>query len=62
MGGGGGGLVWGYSGFQVTGIIEGFFRVPGFFGVGKCGRYFFGYSKQSVDYPADVMLVLPTCR
>ena len=54
----------GYSGFQVTGMIEGFlgglkFSIPGFFWVGKSGRYFlgwfdlsrdfFGYSKQSED-------------
>ena len=38
--GGGGG---GYSGFQVTGMIEGFFwglkfSIPGFFWVGKFGK------------------------
>ena len=42
MGGGG------YSGFQVTGIIEGFFggvlkfSIPECFWVGKFGKYFFG--------------------
>ena len=53
-----------YSGFQVSGMIEGFFLrlkslIPGFFWVGKFGKYFFewlglsrdflGYSKQSED-------------
>ena len=38
----------GYSGFQVMGMIEGFFgvtlkfRIPGFFWVQKFGKYFFG--------------------
>ena len=42
MGGGGG-----YSGFQVTGMIEGFFlglkfSIPGFTWVRKFGKYFLG--------------------
>ena len=37
----------GYSGFQVMGMIEGFFSglkvsIPGFFWVRKFGKYFFG--------------------
>ena len=37
----------GYSGFQVTGMIEGFFLdlkfpIPEFFWVGKFGNFFFG--------------------
>ena len=43
---GGGGFGGGYSGFQVTGMIEGFwgvrnFRVRRFFGVENFGKYFF---------------------
>ena len=60
-GGRGGG---GYSGFQVMGMLEGFFSglkfsILGFFWVGKFGKYsfgwldlrrdFLGYSKQSED-------------
>ena len=63
-GGGGGGFGGGYSVFQVTGMIEGFwgvrnFRVRGIFGVENFGKCFFGlldlsgdffaYSKQSKD-------------
>ena len=49
--GGGGG---GYSRFQVMGMIEGFFlglkfSIPGFFGVGKFGKYFFVWLDLSGD-------------
>jgi len=37
---------WGYCGFQVTGMIEGFFGIEIFnsviFWVGKFGKYFLG--------------------
>ena len=50
MGGGG------YSGFQVTGITEGFlggglkFSIPGCFWVGKFGKYSFGWLDLSRDF------------
>ena len=44
-----------YSGFQVTGMIEGFFGglkflIAGFFWVGKFGKYFFGWLDLSRDF------------
>ena len=44
----------GYSGFQVTGMVERFFgglkfSIFGFFGVGKILASIFGYSKQTED-------------
>ena len=51
-GGGGGG---GFLGFQVMGMIEGFwgglqFSIPRYFGVGKFGKYFFGWRNLSWDF------------
>ena len=42
----------GYSGFQVTGMIFGGlkFSIPGFFWVGKFGKYFFGWLDLSSDF------------
>ena len=45
----------GYSGFQVTGMIEGFlwvrnFSIPGVFWVRKFGMYFFGLLDLSRDF------------
>ena len=45
----------GYSGFQVTEMIEGFFlgfkfSIPGFYWVGKFGKYFFGWLDLSGDF------------
>ena len=44
-----------YSGFQVTGMIEGFFlglkfSIPGFFWVRRFGKYFFGWLDLSRDF------------
>ena len=40
--GGGGGVGLGVLRISSDGDYRGVFRVPGFFGVGKFGRYFFG--------------------
>ena len=53
---GGGG---GYSGFQVSGVIEEFlglkFSIPGFFWVGKFGKYFFVWLDLSGDLIRDLL-------
>ncbi len=47
----------GYSGFQVMGMIQGLifwgglkFSIPGFFGIGKFGKYFFGWLDLSRNF------------
>ena len=60
--GGGGGR---YSGFQVTGMI-GFllglkFLIPGFFWVGKNGKYFFGWLDLSRDIFLGIQNNLKIC-
>ena len=56
----------GDSGFPVTGMVEGFFlnltiSIPGFFWVGKLGKYFFGWldlSREFLGIPDLCCLVL----
>ena len=39
-----------HSGFQVTGIIEGFFSITEFFLVGNFGKFFLGWLDLSRDF------------